>query len=295
MLTTRLLVIVALAAAVTLPQFGFCQNYAVETIVISGKTIQIPLPEGIVRIDGKNADYDRILSSAVPDTNVQKLYAVEAEEAKKLIEANIYPNSQRTYYIQWVRELDGQEFSPEDVTAVLRESQIELEGLIERNPEIRKQLERQFDETVIEADSKNIDVTISQPTITEILGVGENHLSFALVTDVTSTANPTPSDGEAEEDPMIVRLMVGSSMQYLGGTMINLYCMGPLDTEASSDAIASDLESWRTQILAANPDLAPKKPSSRKNRILTTALIGGIAGAAIAVIGRLGKRKKKTA
>jgi hypothetical protein len=111
------------------------QAYQSATIVIGGRTIEVPPPAGFVQCDGVNAEWDKVIRGFIPSSN-WLLATFGTPEDLASLKAGKNPDYRRNFNVQIVRSLELQDIGERTFAGLREEARRDLEKM--RNDVDRK-------------------------------------------------------------------------------------------------------------------------------------------------------------
>ncbi len=250
--------------------------HADETITIGGKSVAIPLPEGFVRIDGKDSDLDASLKSFVPAMNEGLAVFALPNEAAALLSGK-GEGMTRYFMLQTLRSATGKTMTLADFKS-LRSEVRKLLGDGASAEGIKKEANDALKK------SGNPDATIGKLKPLGIVEEGDEFIEAAMLLEA-GTENAMAH--------------VSSSIVANGKL---LYAFGYSQHKGDADVAwtKSAVKDWRKGILAANPggtkkgglSLAGLFPSGGSQEERVGRIVGGVLGVGIVLF--VVSRFKKT-
>lgn len=240
-------------------------------ILIGGKTLVFPEPEGFVRVDGKDPDKDRLIAISLPKTN---RYLARYEPAPAAV-AGASKLPQRRFNAQTLINLEDQDVGERTFAESKQQMKKEIEDMDE---EIQKSISRVSEQTG-KALSEEIG-TEAKLDLSDLVVLGNfddspSSLGFSVALNVKVSVN-----GRVEKSKQITSAI----MLPVNGRMVLLYSLSEFGSEADRNWTESSVSKWRDAILAANPRVQGP-PAGRSAfsfyRLGRSAGIGGAVGAVI--------------
>ena len=135
----------------------------VETVKVNGMEVRIPLPDGYVRIDGVNEEFDRVKRSFLPATN-RLLLDLGSKEARSALLRGMELEMGRSMNVQVLLVLEEKNLSVKDFgdyRKELRKQFAKLEGSAKiLDPELRRISERGSKE-LSKASGSEVNVSVT--------------------------------------------------------------------------------------------------------------------------------------
>lgn len=255
---------------------GLCVPTAAnEVVTVGGHELQVPVPEGLVRIDGVSGDFDRMQQSFVAAQNRMAMYLGQEADLKVLQEGGT-PPLKRSMNLQVMKELEPLNVSVQDFQKLKTSVRQEVTG-----PDAAKEFEsfsREVEQKLEDGTGGDASVEVSQPGVIKLLDESPDHITFGMDLDLKIA---TETEGLTRN----VRGYVAWSMIRVHGVVINLYCNANVEGAVERKWARDTVDAWGKAILASNDELAvvmAKVPdTSATEGGMPLILIGGIVGAVI--------------
>lgn len=246
---------------------GASEIEKLSTITVGGRDLSVPAPMGFERCDGISADFDRLIKSALPPSNLPVAYFGEPELVEKM-RAGEVPDLTRSFNIQSLIATTDREISSRQFVGIRKELHKEL-GAMDAGA---------WNE-VFEKASENLNSGDAESVLFDQLGnakvfVDSNDyfgFSIAVRVNVAGVSKPMISSGV---------------MTIVNGKLLLLYGAEPMESKKSAKMAENAVMQWAESIRSANPVFVPK--FGLQNRIILLVCVGIVA---VVIVMRARKRR----
>lgn len=244
------------------------------TIDVGGASIQIPVPDGFVRVDGVLPRWDTATAAFISPQNRRAL-VLGAPDDLKALQAGEAPAFPRSFNVQVARGTERQEFGER----TFRDARAGIKTGIDQ---VRQQLQ-----TVAASVAAQGNERFAPENVDEALRLSDT--AFVGYFRDTSTAlgvtmaMKIAGGGTAEPERVVVALV----MTPVNGRLLNLYANARYTNEADRAWAERAVSAWADAAVAANPRVSG--PRGAPFDWATAAQLAAFAVAALALV--LGVRR----
>ncbi len=245
------------------------QQAETASVTVGGKKIAFPAPQGYVRCDGLNAEWDAATTAVLPASN-RRLVAFATPEEAAAIRDNQATGAVRNFNSQIVRNLENQEIGDRTFEQVRSGARAELEKMKTQLDEEIKRLVQEGNQRLNDQLGLDAALSISDSAILGFFEDTPTSLGFTMAMNV-SLANELGAKPE--------KWVVAAVMTPVHGRLINLYANSPFKGEEDRKWVEQAAASWRDAVVAANPRVAgPIAGGFDIAGTIRSGLIGGVLG-----------------
>jgi len=249
--------------------FSIATASAADSLLINGRKILVPTPDGFVRVTGQMQaleEYSRKMKD--PANDMLAFYIPEAAAPEAL--SGKIPSFDRWLVVKVNKELRG-------VFATSRDFALLKSGMVRHLEEANEQVKARVNEALRETSqsiSKSYDTSFSA-TVSDMMPLPVHYetpdtLSYSMHLGYGATNGSENSTGT---------MIATSTIMNVSGTILFLYCYAPKDQLDWSRTFSRD---WSNSILASNENLPAGRKSSfwdkALSRLLTATVVGGLGG-----------------
>ncbi len=247
-----------------------------ELVIVGGRAIRLPAPEGFERIDGVNIEDDRAVAAMLPASNryLARYAPPKAQTADK----------GRSFNAQVLRDVESREIGNRTFGQLKQQTKAEIDKAQET---LRMELAKATGkETKTLPNSTVADaLSVSEVAVLGLFNETPSSLGFTMAMNVAAKADDPTTKTKAVVASMIVPV---------NGRLIYLYANAEFKSEADRKWAEQAVTTWRDAVLAVNPRVeGPDASSSIFDGVGRSTIIGGIVGGLVALIAMLFKKKKK--
>ncbi len=243
------------------------------TIDIGGQAIQIPLPDGFVRVDGVLPRWDTATEAFISPQNRRAL-VLGAPDDLKALQAGTAPDFPRSFNVQVARSTERQEFGQR----TFRDARAGIKTGIDQ---VRQQLQAVAASVAAQGNKRfspeNVDEAL-QLSDTAFVGYFRDTSTALGVTMAMKVAG-----GGAEPERVVVAMV----MTPVNGRLLNLYANARYASEADRVWAERAVSAWADAAVAANPRVSG--PRGAPFDWATAAQQAALAAAVLALV--LGVRR----
>jgi hypothetical protein len=261
------------------------------------RTVEIPAPEGYIEVTPKMPQYTELAGSYLPASNrLVEMYAlpeqIDALIGGDAVELNPY------YQLQTLRSVDGRVLSNEEfsqASGIIEKSLIEAFGTLDKDA---AKLTQQGNDAVKAQTGTDVDIKLGG---TQYLGAYRREpwgLFFSMSAEVAA-GGETPK-----------RQIASGAVALINHQIVYLYAYINKDDAASRRWAEQAVSTWADQVRAANPDESALEAQAERiggadaaaagssgggfdwSRVWRGALVGGVVGLIVALIGVFARRRK---
>ncbi|WP_395737222.1 hypothetical protein [Prosthecobacter sp.] len=250
-----------------------------DEIAVGARTIKLPAPVGYARVDGLDAEKDRMLNAMLPASN---RYLARFEPAPSNTAA-----SGRSFNAQVLRSLESREIGDRTFADMKQQTKAELDQAQET---IRQELAKasgKAEKAFQDATTADAALSVSDAAVLGYFDDAPASLGFTMAMNVAAKTGVQDIKSKLVTAGMIVPV---------NGRLIYLYANTDLKTEADRKWAEQSVTAWRDTVLAANPRVeGPAVRTSVFKSVGRSAIMGAIVGGAAALVAMLAVlfRKKK--
>ena len=207
---------------------------------VGRKKVKIPNPESYVRIDGINADYDRVISSALPATN--KLLAFfGTEKDRGDLKGGREVQAMRNFNAQSINaRMDCTLANFATVSAMVEK---ETKGESEKLNAMIKENTKDTLEMISDLSDDKVALQLGTPVPLGVLDKGDTWVTFAMKIPMEIT-----TDGKKEK---VVNTTV-NSLVLVNSKVIGLYGTHIDGGDDAMDKLKEDIDAWKAAVFEAN-------------------------------------------
>jgi hypothetical protein len=277
---TCLFAVLCATTGVTMAQAG---PEAPVNLTVGGRTLLVPLPDGHVRCDGIDPDWDRAIESMLPAGNRLLANFGSAADQAGLRDGETISFA-RSFNVQILRSLEKVEVNERMFDEMRVANRKELEALKSTiQAQVNKTLEagnRQMSEEL------GVDLQLSVGDMA-MLGIFED-TATSLGFTMAMTATVQGPDGDEKSRHVVAAVLVP-----VNGRLLYLYSNAEFKDDADRQAVESSVLAWRDAIVAANPRVEGSFLGSLTKGVGKSAMTGAIAGGIVALLAVLYRRFKR--
>lgn len=259
--TTLRVVISVLVLAQGGVLLGVDSASAEDVIMVGDVKIIVPVPDGMVRLDGKNKKYDRMAKKILSGINdLLAVYGTQ-NDLQAVLKGEL--PSQRTFNVQAKSGLESIRWSLSEFQSLKTMIKNEIGG---PTGKLTPEMDRQFRKTVKSAQSHlqketGVPVEIDLDRVTE-LGVFDETPESISFTTMMSAGIAVPT--EPQQESTNYQGVVASAAILARNKGIYLYAMSEYEGEKDLQWTKTALSQWRAQVIAANPNADIPSNAQRK-------------------------------
>lgn len=254
------------------------------SVDVGGRKIVIPNPEDYQRSDGVNATWDTANASLLPPTN-RLLMSFSSKEDVEMLKKGEVIQPRRGFNIQVTRSVESREIGEKTFAQVREEARAGIE-------KARANLEAEIKKVVASGNAKlsgqfgaDVALSISDTAVLGFFDESPSALGFTMAMKVGA---------KSDKDSPASKMVTAAMMTPVNGRLLNLYAHSDYATEADRQWVEKAVTTWRDALRASNPKVeGPSAGGFDFSRVLRSAAIGGLIGAAAGLAAWLFKRKKQ--
>jgi len=248
-----------------------------EEVTVGGQTIRLPAPAGFERVDGLDAEADRMIESLLPDSN---RYLARFKPIK--------PNdlgTERSFNAQVLKSLEDREIGDRTFSEMKQSTKKELD---QARDALRQEIAKaasNAEKVLQDATSAEAALSVSDVAVLGYFDDSPSSLGFTMALNFATKTGDTSTKSKGVIASMIVPV---------NGRLIYLYANADFHSEADRQWAEKAVTSWRDVVVASNPRLeGPPASTSIFDGIRRSTIIGAIVGALVGLIAMLFKKKSK--
>lgn len=247
-----------------------------EAILIGGKTIQMPAPQGFSRVDGLDAERDKIEASMTSPNN-RLLARFEPPE-------NAGGSSGRSFNAQVLKSVEFKEIGERTFADIRQETKKSLDASI---AEVREKANKQASTAAKKiGDDMGVDMALELSDMAILGYFDENPSCLGFTMALNAKVNV---GGKIESSKNVTASMIVP----VNGRMLFLYALSDYHTPEDRQWAEKAVSAWRDAVVAANPRIEGPPGGFDFGQVGRTALIGGVCGGLIRLVSMLLKKFKK--
>ncbi|MEM1442051.1 MAG: hypothetical protein AAGF67_06885, partial [Verrucomicrobiota bacterium] len=205
-----------------------------------GKSFEVPLPEGFVRVDGASAVFDQVLAASLPATN--KLLAFYGTEQNLTdLEGGKNTEMTRNFNVQSINE--QMDCSLTDFAFISKQIEDEMESGMKMTQAEFEKSQNNTNEVLSDLSDDQIAIDLGRPVPLGVLGKGETWITFAL---------KAPMQTQAGDETLTQISTTVNTMILVNNKVIGLYGTHIDGGEGALEQLKKELDAWRTAIEKAN-------------------------------------------
>lgn len=248
-----------------------------EEIVVGGRTIKLPAPVGFERVDGLNAETDRMMNDMLPAYNRYLARFGPPKESTT--------HEGRSFNAQVLRSIESREIGDRTFADMKRQTKAELD---EAQEKIRQEIAKasgKAEKALQDAVGADAALSMSDVAVLGYFDDSPNCLGFTMAMNVAA---------KSADQAVKSKVVTASMIVPVNGRLIYFYAITDLKTDADRKWAEQAVTAWRDMVLAANPRVeGPAGRLSFSDGGGRAAIIGGIMGAVGALLAMLFRKKKK--
>lgn len=249
-----------------------------EEVDVGGRKIKLPTPVGFQRVDGLNAESDRMMESMLPASN-RYLARFEAPKSNTAEEGH-------SYNAQVLRTLENREIGDRTFGEMKQQTKAELDKVMENIRQEVAKISGKAEKAFQDATVADAALSVSDVAVLGYFDDSPNSLGFTMAMNVAAKADDKAIKG---------KIVVASMIVPTNGRLIYLYANADLKSEADRQWAEKAVKAWRDVVVAANPRVeGPPASTSIFDGVGRSMLIGAIVGAVGGLFAMLFKKMKKS-
>ncbi len=249
-----------------------------EDVDVGGRKIKLPTPVGFQRVDGLNAESDRMLESMLPASN---RYLARFEAPK-------YNTAEKghSFNAQVLRTLENREIGDRTFGEMKQQTKAELDKVMENIRQEVAKISGKAEKAFQDATVADAALSVSDVAVLGYFDDSPNSLGFTMAMNVAAKAGDNAIKG---------KIVVASMIVPVNGRLIYLYANADLKSEADRQWVEKAVKTWCDAVVAANPRVeGPPASTSIFDGVGRSAIIGAIVGALGGLFAMLYKKKCKS-
>lgn len=253
------------------------------SVVLGGRAVILPAPEGFVRVDGVFAEWDDAIQKILPPGNRLLAKFGSAQDLAELKQSKA-PESEVDFNVQILRKFESQEVGTRTFADIRA-------GIVKEMGAAMKAVESELGKVEGRAndmlDKKGVASKLSfgKPVVLGVFADNDREVGFSMLLSMQV-------DGAAEkpEDVSVVACLITP----VNGRLLYLYHTLPYKAEPDQKTAESGVLKWAHAVASANPTV--EGPSGKKfggifNGSVRAAGIGAGVGLVIYLLNYFKKRK----
>ena len=249
-----------------------------EEVDVGGRKIKLPAPVGFQRVDGLNAESDRMLESMLPASN-RYLARFEAPKINTAEQGH-------SFNAQVLRNLETREIGDRTFGEMKQQTKAELDKVIENIRQEVAKISGKAEKAFQAATVADAALSVSDVAVLGYFDDSPKSLGFTMAMNVAA---------KADDKAIKEKIVVASMIVPVNGRLIYLYANADLKSEADRQWAEKAVMTWRDAVVAANPRVeGPPVSTSIFDDVGRSAVIGAIVGALGGLFAILFKKMKKS-